>query len=118
MNKPRPTEPTQENHAAEIRERLGYLVGAAMALVLTLTAFGLVYTKILPHRWLMTAIGVLALLQIVVHFRYFLHLGFHHKKEDLHLVLFTGLILLIMASGTIWIMSSLALRMSMPMSMP
>ncbi len=59
-------------------------------------------------------IGVFALAQMIVHFRFFLHIGFQHKREDLQLILFSALLLFIMVAGTIWIMASLAIRMSMP----
>jgi cytochrome o ubiquinol oxidase operon protein cyoD len=53
----------------------------------------------------------LAVAQIVVHFRYFLHIGWHSHRDDLQLVLFTGLILFLMVGGTIWILFNLHERM-------
>ena len=48
----------------------------------------------------------------MVHFRYFLHIDFtRQKREDLQLILFLFLLLVIMTGGTIWIMSNLATRM-------
>ena len=52
---------------------------------------------------------------MVVHFRFFLHIGFREHREDLQLILFSALLLFIMVAGTIWIMASLALRMGMSM---
>jgi cytochrome o ubiquinol oxidase operon protein cyoD len=51
---------------------------------------------------------------MVVHFRFFLHIGFKEKREDLQLIVFSALLLLIMVAGTIWIMASLAVRMALP----
>jgi cytochrome o ubiquinol oxidase operon protein cyoD len=59
-------------------------------------------------------IGAFALAQILMHFRFFLHIGLRQKREDLQLLLFSALLLTIMVSGTIWIMASLAQRMKMP----
>jgi hypothetical protein len=50
---------------------------------------------------------------IMVHFRFFLHIGFRQKREDLQLLLFSALLLIIMVTGTLWIMASLAVRMTM-----
>lgn len=99
---------------AERRELLSYVWGAALALLLTLVPFALVYWGLMPQSALYITIGVFALAQMVVHFRLFLHIGFEHKREDLQLILFSALLLFIMVAGTIWIMSNLAIRMAMP----
>jgi cytochrome o ubiquinol oxidase subunit IV len=53
-----------------------------------------------------------AILQVIVHFRFFLHLSFRgQQKEDLQLVLFTGFILFLMIGGTIWVLGDLYTRM-------
>ncbi|KAA0911974.1 cytochrome-c oxidase [Pusillimonas sp. ANT_WB101] len=88
--------------------------GAGLALLLTLVAFALVNWSMMAQSALYITIGVLALAQMVVHFRLFLHIGFTHKREDLQLILFSALLLFIMVAGTIWIMASLAVRMAMP----
>ena len=64
---------------------------------------------------LLIVVGVFALVQMIVHLRFFLHISFRQKREDLQLILFSALLLTIMVMGTIWIMASLALRMAMPM---
>jgi cytochrome o ubiquinol oxidase operon protein cyoD len=47
-----------------------------------------------------------------VHLRYFLHLSFKcQQREDLQLVLFTGLILFLMIGGSVWILGDLYNRM-------
>ncbi len=57
-------------------------------------------------------IGLCALVQVVVHFRFFLHIGWERStRDDLQLILFTTLIILLMAGGTIWIMGNLHARM-------
>ena len=59
---------------------------------------------------------LVALAQMLVHFRFFLHVSLSQKREDLLLILFSAVLLTIMVAGTIWIMASLALRMAMPAS--
>lgn len=94
------------------RELRSYVIGLAAALVLTAVSFALVAYPGLPRLAALAVIGTLAFLQIAVHFRFFLHVDLsRQKREDLQLILFSGLILAIMASGTIWIMANLHGRM-------
>ena len=98
----------------ERREFHSYVWGIALALGLTLVPFALVHWAAMPGLPLLSVIGAFALVQMVVHFRFFLHIGFWQKREDLLLILFSTLLLVIMMVGTIWIMASLRLRMTMP----
>lgn len=105
-----------ERRAEERGDFLSYVWGVCISLLLSLAAFALVHWAGLSRFSLLIAIGGLALVQLLVQFRCFLHIGFGHKREDLQLILFSGLLLIIMVTGTIWIMASLATRMvvSMP----
>jgi len=98
----------------ERREFHSYVWGFALALLLTLVPFALVHWAAFARPVVLAIIYSLALGQAVVHFRFFLHLGFHRKREDLQLVLFSALLLFLMVAGTLWIMGSLAMRMDMP----
>lgn len=92
------------------REFHRYLIGFGLATVLTAIPFLLV--AFVGGSWTYGAIVLCAAVQLVVHLRFFLHLSFRgQQKEDLHLVLFTGLILLLMIGGTIWVLGSLYTRM-------
>lgn len=94
------------------REFLSYTIGLILALALTGAAFGMVNWSIAAHFWIEITIGALALIQIMIHFRFFLHIDLSkQKREDLELILFSSLILILMAGGTIWILSNLASRM-------
>lgn len=98
---------------AEQREDLhSYFWGYGLALVLTLVSFWLVYRHVLPRYWVLGIIGFLALVQMIVHFRFFLHIGLKRQREDLQLILFSALVLGIMVAGTLWIMVNLAVRMA------
>lgn len=99
---------------SERRDFVTYLTGFVLALILTFAPFALVAWSSARARTILYVIGVLALVQILVHFRCFLHIGFRRKREDLLLILFSGLLLVIMIGGTIWIMTSLAQRMALP----
>lgn len=91
-----------------------YLWGVGLALLLTLVPFTLVHWVAIPRLPLLIVIGAFALVQMLVHFRFFLHISFKQKREDLQLILFSTLLLAIMIGGTLWIMASLAARMVMP----
>ena len=103
----------ERNHE-ERRDFRSYVWGIGLALLLTLAPFALVHWIDIPRFPLLIVIGAFALMQMLVHFRFFLHIGFKQKREDLQLILFSTLLLTIMVAGTIWIMASLALRMTMP----
>lgn len=99
----------------ERREFRSYVWGIGLALLLTVVPFALVHWfPSIPRFSLFVVIGAFALVQMLVHFRFFLHIGFKQKREDLQLLLFSALLLTIMVAGTIWIMVSLAQRMAMP----
>jgi len=102
-----------ERSKEERQEFLSYVWGISLALLLTLVPFALVHWVGIPHFPLLIVIGAFALLQMIVHLRFFLHISFSQKREDLQLILFSTLLLIIMVAGTIWIMGSLALRMTM-----
>ena len=100
----------------ERQEFKAYTWGIAIALVLTLVPFALVHGAALTGLPRLSLIAACALLQIVVHFRFFLHIGFQRNRDDLLLILFSTLLLVIMVAGTVWIMASLAVRMALPAS--
>jgi cytochrome o ubiquinol oxidase subunit IV len=55
---------------------------------------------------------VFALLQMVAHFRFFLHITLQKSaRDDLQLILFSTSIVLLMVSGTLVILSNLRFRM-------
>lgn len=98
-----------ENPRQEYRD---YCIGGVLALLLTFAAFGLVASGWLAPLTCLIVITVLAAIQVVVHFRYFLHIDLRRShRDELQLILFTGLILFLMAGGTVWILWNLHLRM-------
>ena len=107
------SEPASEALRADYqRELRSYIYGLVLALILTGVPFGLVYWAAIPAFWIFIAIGVLAVIQVIVHVRFFLHIDPPRQKaDDLHLMLFSALILMLMAGGTIWILANLATRM-------
>ena len=101
-----------DDRTAYRREFRSYVIGLVSAVLLSTLAFvsvlwgGLSRTPIL---WIIAAAGIV---QIVVHFRFFLHIDLSRsKRDDLQLILFSFLIILLMAGGTIWILADLEMRM-------
>ena len=94
------------------RDLRAYLVGIGLAALLTAIPFALVAWGGFGRTAVLATIGVCALVQVAVHLRYFLHIDFsRQQREDLHLILFSTLLLILMAGGTVWVLANLAGRM-------
>jgi cytochrome o ubiquinol oxidase operon protein cyoD len=97
-----------DSERSKRRELRNYITGLGLALVLTAIPFGLVAWGGLPPATSLGWIAACGLLQGMVQLRYFLHIDFsRQKREDLGLILFSTLLLALMAGGTIWIVGSL-----------
>ena len=89
-----------------------YVVGYGMALLLTVAAFGLVYLHLLDGQQAFYTVLGLGLVQMMVHFRCFLHIDFKRSaRADLQLILFSSLIVALMVGGTLIILFNLQQRM-------
>lgn len=94
-----------------------YLIGFFLSVILTAVPFWLVMTNAIPDRQA-TALVVMAfaLVQIVVHMIYFLHMN--TKAENgwtIMALIFTIILVVIALSGSLWVMYHLNHNM-MPMS--
>lgn len=94
----------------------GYVVGFLLSVVLTAIPFWLVMAKVIPSSGT-TAFVILALavVQIVVHMIYFLHMN--TKSEggwNMLALIFTLVLVVIMLAGSLWVMHHLNVNM-MPM---
>jgi cytochrome o ubiquinol oxidase operon protein cyoD len=93
------------------RELARYTIGLLLACVLTGAAFAMVAWHLAPAHALAIVFG-LGLVQILVHFRYFLHIDFHKSaRADLQLILFSTLIIALMVGGTLVVLLNLRHRM-------
>jgi cytochrome o ubiquinol oxidase operon protein cyoD len=91
----------------------GYLTGFFLSVVLTAIPFWLVMAKVLPTSGT-TALVVMgfAAVQIVVQMVYFLHMNTRVEGGwSMLALLFTGVLVLIMLSGSIWVMYNLNANM-------
>lgn len=84
----------------------GYATGFVLAVILTAIPFWLVMGKVIPNSATLGFVLLgLAAVQIVVHMVYFLHMN--TKAEggwSMLALLFTFMLLVIMLSGSIWVM--------------
>ncbi len=94
------------------RQTMTYVVGYGLALLLTCAAFGLVYLHVLGGSQAFTTVLGLGLVQMIVHFRCFLHIDLKRSaRADLQLILFSSLIVALMVGGTLVILFNLRSRM-------
>jgi cytochrome o ubiquinol oxidase operon protein cyoD len=96
----------------------GYLIGFGLSVILTAVPFYLVMSGVLESKTATAfAITLLAVVQIVVHMVYFLHLDAKSEAGwNLMALIFTAVILIIALTGSLWIMYHLKVNM-MPMNM-
>lgn len=94
-------------------ETKSYLVGFTLAALLTAIPFELIAEHVLSRPDTLISIVVCAILQVLVHLRYFLHLDFSPKNAwFLVSITFTAIILLIMVGGSFWILLDLDRHMT------
>jgi len=97
---------------ANLRSPRSYLTGLALALILTAIPFALVSFEMLDRTPALLAIAAAAVIQILVHLRYFLHLDLTHTpRENLLALCFAAVLVGIMIGGSLWIMFDLHHRM-------
>ncbi|WP_336946768.1 cytochrome o ubiquinol oxidase subunit IV [Asaia sp. HN010] len=97
-----------DHHESERRQELhGYLIGVTLAVLLSALPFGGVMLGLLPKTALLWVIGLTALCQVAVHFRFFLHIDLSRShRDDLQLILFSLLIVALMVGGTLWVLGN------------
>ncbi len=87
---------------------IGYLVGLGVAILLTVVSFTVARTGLVWAPSIPIALGVLAIAQMGVHLVFFLHIGTGPDSTNNVMALAFGvLIVLLVMSGSLWIMSHL-----------
>jgi cytochrome o ubiquinol oxidase operon protein cyoD len=98
--------------STDLRNLRSYLTGLGLALVLTAIPFALVSFGLLHRTPALLVIAAAAVVQILVHLRYFLHLDLTHTpRENLLALCFAAVLICIMIGGSLWIMFDLHRRM-------
>jgi len=94
------------------RDLTTYGTGYGLALLLTLGAFGIVYFRRMAPWPTFAAVLGLALIQVIVHLRFFLHIDLKRSaRSDLQLILFSLGVIALMVVGTLVILGNLRMRM-------
>ena len=87
---------------------LGYLVGLALAIVLTATSFFIAGTDLVWQPSIPVAIIVLAIAQMGVHLVFFLHITTGPDNTNNVMALAFGLLIIFLViGGSLWIMANL-----------
>jgi cytochrome o ubiquinol oxidase operon protein cyoD len=99
-----------------VQEKIqGYLLGLALAVLLTVASFFVAGTHFIWGPSIPVALGVLAVAQIGVHLAFFLHITTAPDNTNNVLALAFGvLIVVLVVGGSLWIMANLNQNM-MPM---
>ncbi|MFC3023637.1 cytochrome o ubiquinol oxidase subunit IV [Vibrio zhugei] len=93
----------------------GYVVGFIMALVLTIVPFYFAATQSLPETTTYIIMFTCAIIQVIVHFIYFLHMEIKTEEGRWNFVslMFSAIVVFIVIGGSIWIMWNLNINMAM-----
>lgn len=91
-----------------------YVIGFVTSLVLTLTAYALAQAHAFSTAVVVSGLIALAAIQVVVQLVCFLHLRQAAARERLAMLGITAVVVVILVSGSLWIMFDLNARMMMP----
>jgi cytochrome o ubiquinol oxidase operon protein cyoD len=107
-----------EPHDSMLSETLSYVLGLALALILTGVSFWVASTSVLWGPGVAVGLVVLAIAQMGIHLVFFLHITSGPDNTNNVLALAFGvLIVFLVMIGTIWIMAHLAANMGPSMEM-
>ncbi|XWN30911.1 MAG: cytochrome o ubiquinol oxidase subunit IV [Devosia sp.] len=99
------------DHSSE-RRTTTYLIGFALAVVLTAIPFAVVWTGALAGTAAYLIIAIAAVIQVGVHLIFFLHISFRSTPgENMFFLGFAAVLIFIMVGGSLWIMIDLHNRM-------
>ncbi|HHF3089988.1 TPA: cytochrome o ubiquinol oxidase subunit IV [Vibrio alginolyticus] len=92
-----------------------YVKGFIVSLILTVIPFYFVWTKSLPDTTTYAILFGCALVQIFVHFKYFLHMETKTSDGRWNLVslMFTAIVVLILIAGSVWIIYNMNVNMKL-----
>lgn len=89
-----------------------YVIGFVLAVILTVASFMIVTGQTFSPSGTLTALSVLAGIQVVVHLFFFLHMSVSpEKKWDNNVFIFTVLFVAVIVIGTVFVMDNTAAHM-------
>ncbi|MGF6394760.1 cytochrome o ubiquinol oxidase subunit IV [Pseudomonas plecoglossicida] len=89
-----------------------YMIGFVLSIILTAIPFGLVMFPSLPKNLTVLVVVAMAVIQVVVHLVYFLHMDrSKEQRTNVTTFLFTGLVIALLVGLSLWIMFSIHFEM-------
>ncbi|WP_431147378.1 cytochrome o ubiquinol oxidase subunit IV [Pseudomonas alvandae] len=84
-----------------------YLTGFVLSVILTVIPFALVMYPTLPKSVTAAVVAIFAVIQVVVHLIYFLHLNFSpHQRWNVTALVFSTVVIALLVGLSLWIMYS------------
>ena len=89
-----------------------YMVGFILSIILTAIPFGLVMFPSLPKNLTVLVVVAMAVIQVVVHLVYFLHMDrSKEQRSNVSTFLFTAMVIALLVGLSLWIMFNIHIEM-------
>ena len=89
-----------------------YMIGFVLSIILTAIPFGLVMFPSLPKNLTVLVVVAMAVIQVVVHLVYFLHMDrSKEQRNNVSTFLFTVLVIALLVGLSLWIMFNIHIEM-------
>lgn len=99
---------SHDRHDASHGSVKTYAIGFILSVILTLIPFGLVMYPTLPKSITLMIVLAFAVIQVLVHLVYFLHLDRSEaQRENVIAFVFAGLVIVLLVGLSLWIMFSI-----------
>lgn len=109
-------EPAHDAQGGSEATLTSYSIGFVLAIILTIIPFAVVVFDLLGRGGALLAIGITAVIQVLVHLYFFLHLDVSREhRANTMTGIFAAIIMAVLVGGTIWLFYSLHYRTMLPM---
>ena len=89
-----------------------YMIGFVLSIILTAIPFGLVMYPSLPKNLTVLIVVAMAVIQVVVHLVYFLHMDrSKEQRNNVSTFLFTAMVIALLVGLSLWIMFNIHVEM-------
>ena len=97
-----------DSHDASHGSVKSYAIGFILSVILTLIPFGLVMYPSLPKATTLAIVLLFAVIQVIVHLYYFLHLDRSiAQRNNVIAFVFTAIVIVLLVGLSLWIMFSI-----------
>ena len=99
---------SHDSHDASHGSVKSYAIGFILSVILTIIPFGLVMYPTLPKATTLAIVLLFAVIQVVVHLYYFLHLDRSiAQRNNVIAFVFTAIVIVLLVGLSLWIMFSI-----------